>query len=142
MANKKEKDIIKTYYYDYHQLKLSLQTSQILLDSYKLEIDELLFKNDKNKALINQIKTKIKIRENIIQHQKELLQKMEDVINEFPEHLKKMEFKVWEKSAIENKNTDEIARELIIVPEYVRRLKSRVQEDFCSYLKLIDKGLN
>lgn len=135
------KDIIQSYYYDYQQLYMSVRTSEILLESLKLEHDELFLKSDTKSIETKQIMNKIETSKKILGIKKELLEQMKKAIETFPEHLKRKEFEVWELSVIKNYTIEQVAEALFIVPAYVKEIKGRYKDKFFKYKRLIDKGL-
>lgn len=135
------KDYTKTYYYDYQMLKISLENSKIMLESYRFELDEILANEKENLERIQSIRRNIESRKRIISKQKKTLSTMGKVISTFPQHLKKIENEVFELDAIKNMRSDEIANELCITPQYVRMIKSQIIDKFKGYQKIVEANM-
>lgn len=128
---------LDTYYYDYHVLQMSLETSKISLDALTLELkDACIIGSDKE--VIKHLEKRIKARQDILTQQEELLFKMGNIINGFPEKLKDVEYSIYKAIVIEQKTVAEISFELGYSQQYVRLVRSAMQNKFINFVRMIN----
>ena len=123
---------LDTYYYDYHALAISLETSKIRKSCIEEEIKEYEEINP-NYNEIKKLKALLMARNNIIAIQERELNAMKVVIESFPKHLKKIEYDVYYMSIIENKSVEEISKLLNYTPQYIRIIRTNLLNEFIRF---------
>ena len=137
MSNTGKYKKIDTYFYDYHALKISLETSIIRKECIEDEIK--VFEDiDPNAKEIKSLRSLLIARENIINIQRTQLKKMKEVLDGFPKTLREAEYDVYYMSVVENKSVDEISNTLCFTAQYIREIRSKLIDKFTQYKRIIE----
>ena len=132
---------LDTYFYDYHVLAISVETSKIRLLSLKNERDTLKQLEWLTKDVQDEIKKLEKliiVREKLIVEQETSLNEMKNLIESFPNQLKDTEYEVYRLSIIENKSLPEISEKLCFTPQYIRVIRFRILDKFANYRRITE----
>lgn len=137
MKNKKYK-LVETYYYDYHQLLKSIETSKLLLESYRMELASYKQVSISNTP-ITKLTNLCNARKKVIEKQKALAKEMQQVIENFPKRLNNIKYIVYKKTTVEGKSALETAAELNYTPQYIFKIKKEILDNFQDYLRTTEQ---
>ena len=133
MNKPKKYNIVDTYFYDYHSLQISIETSKIILKSLEMELD--CEKESNNHGSVYLLNKKIISRKNLIDNLTEQLNTMEKIIDKFPNQLRGAEYNIFKESVLYNKSAHDVASELGYSEQYVYKIRSRILTNFKYYLE-------
>lgn len=126
-------DILRTYYYDYHCLRISHQTSQIMLEADKMELEDAINNNGGDK--VDAINRKIDARTKIVAKQELLLNNMSKVINGLPKQFNGIDHVVFQLRYMQGMTPEAIATQLCYSENYIYKISSKIIDKFGEYLK-------
>ena len=134
MSKPKKYNIVDTYFYDFHSLEISIETSKIMVSSIELELNTAASLNDHgNVYLLNK---KLDTRKKLLLKQQEQLLEMKKVIKSFPENFKNSVYDIYYLAIVENKPVYQIAEELGFTHQYIYKIRSKILDDFKKYLEI------
>ena len=132
MSRSKKYNIVDTYFYDYHSLEISIETSKIMLSSIEMELNTASNLNDHGNVYL--LNNKLNARKKLLQEQQIKLIEMRRVIKTFPSNFKDAVYYIYYESIIKHKTACDVALKLGYSEQYVYKVRSKILNDFKNYL--------
>lgn len=132
MNKSKKYNIVDTYFYDYHSLEISIETSKIMLSSIELELNTASDSNDHGNVYL--LKRKLEARRKLLDQQQKKLSEMKKIIKSFPNNFKDATYDIYYESIIKHKPATQVAIELGYSEQYVYKIRAQILNQFKNYL--------
>jgi len=133
MVNKKY-NIVDSYFYDYHSLEISIETSKIMISSIEIELDNAISFNDHGN--VHLLKIKLDARKVLLKVQQQKLSEMKRIIKNFPENFKDAIYDIYYESIINHTPASEVASKLGYTKQYVYKIRSEIFNKFKNYIEI------